>query len=242
MAKKPIINPVSPGNNSAAINANLQRIAEAFENTVSRDGSTPNHMLADFDMNSNDILNAKSVQAEQVLINGVDIEDYVVRAEDAADYAEEQAERAEGYADEVKRSATQEQTTFLTVEGQTLYTHDSEGKELNLAPSGCDLFGPGRDILVRGVDYDITPEGHILLAYEPDGYDLYVVNFLQRYTNDNGTNWNTLISGLSNGRLGFYGATPVARQSVAPAATDEATAITLVNDLRTILINLGLAQ
>lgn len=198
MAKKPIINPVSPGNNAAAINANLYRIQEAFDNTVSRDGSTPNHMLADFDMNSNDILNAGVIQTDQLLVRGVDFEDYIEdarnsadRADAAADRAEDEADRAalmasiaENYADQVERAVTQEQTTFLTVEGQTLYTHDTEGKEFNLAPSGCDLFGPSRDILVRGVDYGITPEGHILLAYEPDGYDLYVVNFLQRYTND----------------------------------------------------------
>ena len=41
-------------------------------------------------------------------------------------------------------------------------------------------------------------------------------------------------------RAGFYGVTPVARQAIAPAATDAATTQTLVNDLRTKLRNLGL--
>lgn len=42
--------------------------------------------------------------------------------------------------------------------------------------------------------------------------------------------------------IGFLGATPVARQSVAGAATDSATAITLVNDLRAALIAFGLVN
>jgi hypothetical protein len=43
-------------------------------------------------------------------------------------------------------------------------------------------------------------------------------------------------------KLGFFGATPVARQSAGTAATDSASAITLVNTLRTSLMNLGLAS
>lgn len=45
--------------NSAVTNANNnnQIIEDAFDNTISRDGSTPNNMEADFDLNSNDLLN-----------------------------------------------------------------------------------------------------------------------------------------------------------------------------------------
>lgn len=42
--------------------------------------------------------------------------------------------------------------------------------------------------------------------------------------------------------IGFLGATPVARQSVATTATDLASAITLVNDLRAALIAFGLVN
>jgi hypothetical protein len=44
------------------------------------------------------------------------------------------------------------------------------------------------------------------------------------------------------GKIGFLGAAAVARQALAPAASDPATCITLVNSLRTALINLGLGQ
>lgn len=41
----------------AAINANNQTLETAFDNTLSRDGTTPNQMLSTLDMNSNRILN-----------------------------------------------------------------------------------------------------------------------------------------------------------------------------------------
>lgn len=43
-------------------------------------------------------------------------------------------------------------------------------------------------------------------------------------------------------QIGFFGATPVVRQTVSAAATDPTTTQTLVNDIRTALINLGLLQ
>jgi len=39
------------------VNSNLEEIADALENTLSRDGTLPNMMQADLDMNSNQILN-----------------------------------------------------------------------------------------------------------------------------------------------------------------------------------------
>lgn len=42
-------------------------------------------------------------------------------------------------------------------------------------------------------------------------------------------------------RIGFFGATPVGKQTVSAAATDAATTQTLANSLRTALVNLGLA-
>jgi len=39
------------------VNANMDAIEEAFENTLSRDGTTPNTMLANLDMNSHKLLN-----------------------------------------------------------------------------------------------------------------------------------------------------------------------------------------
>lgn len=58
MAKRPTINTIDNIDTSEnLINENFNNVAEAFDNTVSRDGSTPNTMSAEFDMNSNRILN-----------------------------------------------------------------------------------------------------------------------------------------------------------------------------------------
>jgi hypothetical protein len=55
----------------ANINNNSAAIEAALENTLSRDGTTPNQMNADLDMNSNDIINAGSVDAATLVLNGV---------------------------------------------------------------------------------------------------------------------------------------------------------------------------
>ena len=47
----------------ATINANNQRIEDALANTLSRDGSTPNTMSANLDLNSNRILNLPAASA-----------------------------------------------------------------------------------------------------------------------------------------------------------------------------------
>ena len=68
MAKKPTVTTLQSGFNSTEVlNVNFTNIREAFDNTLSLDGSTPNAMEADLDLNNNDILNAGSI-----LINGVD--------------------------------------------------------------------------------------------------------------------------------------------------------------------------
>jgi len=52
-------------------NANNALIEAALENTLSRDGTTPNTMSADFDMNSNDILNGGAAAVASLTIGGV---------------------------------------------------------------------------------------------------------------------------------------------------------------------------
>lgn len=61
-----------PTGAAAAINANSDLIEAALENTLSRDGTSPNAMSDDFDMNSNRIIN---------LADGVDPQDAVTKAQ-----------------------------------------------------------------------------------------------------------------------------------------------------------------
>jgi hypothetical protein len=58
MAKKPGVTTIASGYYSrAALNANFEALNTAFDNTVSRDGSTPNTMNGNLDLNGNEIIN-----------------------------------------------------------------------------------------------------------------------------------------------------------------------------------------
>ena len=72
MAKKPDITTIASGYYSRqALNNNFESLRDGFDNTLSLDGSTPNAMGADLDMNSNDILNAQTVNTEALRLDGV---------------------------------------------------------------------------------------------------------------------------------------------------------------------------
>lgn len=69
MAKQPNLTNITSGYASnTVLNANFEALRNALLNTLSRDGSTPNAMNADLDMNSNDIVNAGGL-----FIEGVDV-------------------------------------------------------------------------------------------------------------------------------------------------------------------------
>lgn len=71
MAKRPTITTIAQGFGSTnQLNTNFENIRDKFDDVVSRDGSTPNTMEADFDMNSNDILNAKDISTSRLYIGG----------------------------------------------------------------------------------------------------------------------------------------------------------------------------
>jgi hypothetical protein len=71
MSKRPTITTVSSGFlSNDTLNDNFTNIQLAFDNTVSRDGSTPNQMESDLDLNSQDLLNVKTVNASSFVLNG----------------------------------------------------------------------------------------------------------------------------------------------------------------------------
>ena len=74
MAKKPSLTTISSGYYSTGqLNNNFSAINTAFDNTLSRDGSTPNTMGADLDLNNNDLINAKVIEAGRIVVSGSDI-------------------------------------------------------------------------------------------------------------------------------------------------------------------------
>lgn len=69
MAKKPDITTVESGYQvNTTINENFTNLRNGFDNTLSLDGSTPNAMGADLDMNGHDIINLNSLY-----VGGVDV-------------------------------------------------------------------------------------------------------------------------------------------------------------------------
>tara|TARA_R110000822_G_scaffold285610_1_gene406938 strand:- start:569 stop:3388 length:2820 start_codon:yes stop_codon:yes gene_type:complete len=71
MAKKPTITTIASGFQSTTqLNANLNAINNALDNTLSLDGSTPNAMTADIDLNSNDLLNVAATHTTQLYLGG----------------------------------------------------------------------------------------------------------------------------------------------------------------------------
>ena len=74
MAKKATLSTISTGYNSlATLNANLEAINDKLDNTVSRDGSSPNAMEADLDLNNKNILNANTVSSGSFYRQGVEL-------------------------------------------------------------------------------------------------------------------------------------------------------------------------
>lgn len=74
MAKKPNLSSIGNIlNSSAIINANWVNIQTSFDNTLSRDGSTPNQMEADIDLNSNDLLNVGSLNVSSIILSGQNV-------------------------------------------------------------------------------------------------------------------------------------------------------------------------
>ena len=62
MAKRPTVSTITTGHASiTALNNNFTALRDGFDNTLSRDGSTPNTMSADIDLNGNDITNVNTI-------------------------------------------------------------------------------------------------------------------------------------------------------------------------------------
>lgn len=69
MAKSPSLTNISSGYASnTQLNDNFAKLVEALNNTLSLDGSAPNAMQADFDMNGHKLINLSGI-----LVNGADL-------------------------------------------------------------------------------------------------------------------------------------------------------------------------
>ena len=87
MTKKPTVTTLASGFNSTeTLNANFEALRDGFDNTLSLDGSLPNAMEADLDLNGNNIIGAAGL-----LINGTDYLSDVEAAKTVAEAAKDAA-------------------------------------------------------------------------------------------------------------------------------------------------------
>jgi hypothetical protein len=83
MTKRPSINTLT---NTASptyltqLNQNFTNVKTQFDNTLSLDGSLPNAMNADLDLNGNDLINGGTLSADDIVIGGTSIATQVTNA------------------------------------------------------------------------------------------------------------------------------------------------------------------
>lgn len=114
MAKKATLVNITAGHTSQTqINTNFDAVNDQFDNTISRDGSTPNDMQADFDVGGNKIINAADPTAALDLVTkqygdanyGGSAAAAAEAAQVAAELAETNAQTAETNAETAETNA-----------------------------------------------------------------------------------------------------------------------------------------
>lgn len=115
MTKKATLTTItSTNNNASALNSNFNALNDKFDNTVSLDGSTPNAMQADLDMDSNDILNVGVLYADDVEVDGVALSTNIASAAANAIAAAASASSASASADTASSAATSAAASAVT--------------------------------------------------------------------------------------------------------------------------------
>jgi hypothetical protein len=97
------------------INNNSATIVTAFDNTLSRDGTSPNQMNADIDLNSNDLLNVGTINTTNLVVGGSNLNSEVQTAVNAATSATASETAAATSATEAATSATNAATDATQV-------------------------------------------------------------------------------------------------------------------------------
>ncbi|AYP28113.1 tail fiber protein [Lentibacter phage vB_LenP_ICBM2] len=131
MAKKPTVTTIASGYASTTtLNSNFEALREGFDNTLSLDGSTPNAMQADLDLNGNDIINAGSI-----LVDGDDLLALTQASLTAAQTALTAAELAETNAETSETNAATSATSAST-SASNAATSASQAASSAVAASG----------------------------------------------------------------------------------------------------------
>lgn len=150
----------------AKINENFDRLEDAIENTLSRDGTLPNQMNADLDLNNFDLLNVGIIDAEDVVIDGGTVTGILERANEAIVIAEAAADTATDAAVIAAQAAIDAQAAAdlfpdinLGDAGKYIAVNNTEnGFELRTLPTP-PVAPPANEISVKNVLFGAVGNG-----------------------------------------------------------------------------------
>ena len=143
-------------------NANNDLIEAAIENTLSRDGTTPNQMQADLDMNSNDILNVGNI----TLANGSQVA--TTLPDTILDHSTISVLAGTG----LTGGGTIDADSTLSLD--TTNARNADHSAISIT-AGVGLTGGGTLEATRNIDLDITELDSMAVATVV-GTDTYLVN------------------------------------------------------------------
>ena len=178
MAKKPTTTTVASGfYSTTTLNNNFTALRDAFDNTLSLDGSTPNAMNADLDMNSNDLLNVGEVDTSNLKIRGVTVTPTNVQFLQATDTKDSVADLL---ADTTFTYTSGTPNTIQVAAGDILRTL-AEGFAYEVAASAA-------------TDQHVTTAGGVKLYVQKNvsGYDIRAFGVLDVFTVGNDASVNTI--------------------------------------------------
>lgn len=165
-------NPTSAAN---TLNNNSALIESALENTLSRNGLTPNQMLSDIDMNNNDILNVDNISANVIVLDGQVLYPTQVSSTDALLIQNSLSEIANNGTQEEARdnlglgtASTADISDFATAAQGSLATTALQSDYENVV--SVSDFGALPDCTDQGIGTDVTPAIVAAISYALSTY------------------------------------------------------------------------
>ena len=177
MAKKPTITTIASGYYSRqALNNNFTALQDAFDNTVSRDGSTPNTMQSAIDLNNQDILNAKDVHTTNIILGGVNLNQSLTDsiAEAASFVAGAEAGATASAASAIEAAASVTSASAFSTSASGFATAASASSDLSLVYAGdAQASADAAAALVSGFGrYSIKSAAYTAVVGEEIGLDV----------------------------------------------------------------------
>lgn len=181
MAKRPTIKNISAGYTSTTtLNDNFEALRDAFDNTLSRDGSLPNTMSADLDLNGNDITNVNT-------LTDASGNDFIAETRSLKDQAAASATAAATSATAAETAKTATETAYNNVQPYL--------DEIDVL---ADDLSSGSFVAGSEYDFGLITDATTGTSGSPDGFVVTVFNNLDDIGTVAGNDANiTTVAGIS---------------------------------------------